>query len=165
MMAGALLFLAFAQAEAAPETCPAESEQVAALVTVRGLRAPSGLLVVYLYDDDPRRFLQHGQSIRRIELPVTSRDAVRLCLVAPRTGRYAVTARHDVDGDRRRLDPQDGGGFSRNPRLSLARLRPRLSDVLIELDHGVTPVELVLNYRYGLRIRPADPVTPLEPHP
>ena len=48
----------------------------------------------------------------------------------------------------------DGGGFSRNPRLSLTNLRPGYENVAFNVARGVQPVNVVLNYRYGLSIRP-----------
>ena len=149
-----LAALALAAEQPSATACSAVGDQAAALVIIRGLRAPTGLLVLYLYGDDPNAFLQHARSLQRIELPVTSLAPGPVCLVAPRPGRYAVSVRHDVDGNRRRIDMSDGGGFSRNPRLSLLHLRPELGDVLIRLDRGVTPVEIVLNYRFGLTVRP-----------
>ena len=132
----------------------------AVLATISGLRAPTGLLVVYLYGDRPGDFLEHARSIQRVELPVHSLEPVFVCLRAPGAGRYAVSVRHDVDGNRRRFDMNDGGGFSRNPRLSLAAPRPRLDEVLIDVGPGVVSVEVVLNYRYGLSIRPVRRRTP-----
>ena len=45
-------------------------------------------------------------------------------------------------------------GFSRNPRISLTNLRPNYNNVAINVGRGVTPVSVVLNYRFGLAIRP-----------
>jgi uncharacterized protein (DUF2141 family) len=134
-----------------PTVC---AEGPAAAVTIRGLRAPTGLLTVYLYGDRPADFLEHARSLQRIEIPVESADPVQICLPAPRPGRYAVSVRHDVDGNRRRHDMNDGGGFSRNPRLSLTRLRPPLNSVLIDIGEDAMPVDIVLNYRFGMSVRP-----------
>lgn len=128
----------------------------AAAVTISGLRAPTGLLTVYLWSEDAAAFLQHGRSLRRVELPATS-GPVRLCLPAPRPGRYAVSVRHDVDGNRRRYDLNDGAGFSRNPRLSLARTRPAIGAVLLSIGPGPTGVDIVMNYRFGMSVRPVEP--------
>ena len=122
-------------------------------MTVSGLRAPTGFLTVYLWSDDPGAFLENGRALQRIELPAAS-GPVRLCLPAPRPGRYAVSVRHDVDGNRRRYDLDDGAGFSRNPLLSLTRTRPALSAVLLTIGAGATPVEIVMNYRFGLSVHP-----------
>lgn len=126
----------------------------AVAVTITGLRAPSGLLTIYLWSDDAGAFLEHGRSVRRIERPVASAGPARVCLPAPRPGRYAVSVRHDVDGNRRRYDLNDGAGFSRNPPLSLTRPRPALQDILVSIGDGVVPVEVLLNYRFGLTVRP-----------
>lgn len=136
------------------QDCVAAPGQAAAHVAVRGLRAPTGLLVVYLWADERSAFLEHGRSLVRVEAAVDSRTPPAICLQAPAPGRYAISVRHDVDGDRRRLDSSDGGGFSRNPRLSLAHLRPAMREVLIALGPGTTSVEIVLNYRFGLTVRP-----------
>lgn len=126
----------------------------AAAVTIDGFRARTGLLTVYLWSDSPTAFLEHGRSLRRIELPVPSRGPARICLRAPSAGRYAVSVRHDVDGNRARYDLDDGAGFSRNPRLSLTRTRPALATVLVVIGEGAVPVGVVMNYRFGLSVRP-----------
>ena len=48
----------------------------------------------------------------------------------------------------------DGGGFSRNPRLSLTSLRPRYQNVAVNVGQGVLGLNVVLNYRFGLSVRP-----------
>lgn len=139
----------------AAAVCPGAPGQLGFDVTVRGFRAPSGHIRVYVYGDDAGAFLQRGRWIRRVELPVSSVEPLRVCMTVDRPGRYAISIRHDVDGNRQRTDWNDGVGFSRNPRLSLGRLRPRLEEVTVSLESGVAPIEVVLNYRYGLQIRPA----------
>lgn len=148
---------ATAQTANAPISC---APAPAVLATISGLRAPTGHVVVYLYGDRPGDFLEHARSIQRIELPVRSLAPILACLRAPGAGRYAVSVRHDVDGNRRRFDMNDGGGFSRNPRLSLTNPRPALDEVLIDLGPEVERIEVVLNYRYGLSVRPVRQRTP-----
>lgn len=150
--AAALLALSPAMAGGQPPSSACGSGPAAA-VTIDDLRAPTGLLTAYLWSDDPDAFLEHGRSLQRIELPAAP-GPVRLCLPAPRPGRYAVSVRHDVDGNRRRYDLNDGAGFSRNPRLSLTRTRPALATVLVTIGAGATPVDIVMNYRFGLSVRP-----------
>ena len=75
-----------------------------------------------------------------------------ICVSLPRAGRYAVAVRHDIDGDGN--DWGDGGGFSRNPRLSLTSLRPRYQNVAFDVGGGIQNVNVVLNYRFGLSVRP-----------
>ena len=123
-------------------------------VTVHGFKAPTGYILVYLYAADQRRFMEHNQWIGRIELPVRSLAPVLLCVPAPGPGPYAISVRHDVDGNRQRTDMNDGGGFSRNPHLSLLHLRPRVDAVALTAAPGVQRVDIVLNYRQGLRVGP-----------
>jgi uncharacterized protein (DUF2141 family) len=123
----------------------------AVLVNINGFKARTGNVRVNIYSD-PRTFLQRGRYIRQINLPVTRAGAMPICVSLPRSGRYAVAVRHDVDGDGN--DWGDGGGFSRNPRLSLTSLRPRYDNVAINVGEGVQPLGVVLNYRFGLTVRP-----------
>jgi uncharacterized protein (DUF2141 family) len=122
------------------------------LVTVNGFKARTGNVRVALYGSDPARFLERGQTVRKIDLPVSGAGPMRICVAVPHPGRYAVAVRHDLDGNGR-SGWNDGGGFSRNPRLSLTSLRPRYDTVAISAGRGVTAVNVVLNYRYGLSIR------------
>ena len=123
------------------------------LVTVDGFRTRTGNVRVALYGGDPAKFLGRGQTLRKIDLPVSRTGAMRVCVAVPSPGRYAVAVRHDVDGNGR-SGWSDGGGFSRNPDISLTRLRPSYDSVAIQAGRGVTPVHVVLNYRFGLSIRP-----------
>jgi len=124
----------------------------ALLVTVNGFKARTGNLRVNVYGPDPALFLERGRYVRQINLPVTRSGAMPVCVRLPRAGRYAVAVRHDVDGDGN--DWGDGGGFSRNPRLSLTNLRPRYQNVAFSAGAGVQNVGVVLNYRFGLNVRP-----------
>ena len=125
----------------------------AVLVTVDGFRQRTGNIRVAIYGSDPARFLARGQTLRKINVPVTAAGPMRICVALPGPGRYAVAVRHDVNGNNR-SDWSDGGGFSRNPRVSLTNLRPRYDNVAINVGRGVTPIGVVLNYRFGLAIRP-----------
>lgn len=126
----------------------------AVLVTVDGFRQRSGNIRVAIYGSDPRLFLARGQTLRKINVPVTASGPMRICVALPGPGRYAVAVRHDVNGNNARGDWSDGAGFSRNPRISLTNLRPNYNNVAINVGRGVTPVSVVLNYRFGLSIRP-----------
>lgn len=132
--------------------CRAGSGRTAVLVNVSGFKARSGNVRVNVYGNDPARFLESGQYVRQINLPVSA-GAMPICVALPGPGRYAVAVRHDVDGNGR-SGWSDGGGFSRNPRLSLTNLRPNYNNVAINVS-GVAPVNVTLLYRYGLSIRPA----------
>ena len=141
-----------AQAALGPDAPACRGAGPALLVTVNGFKARAGNLRVNVYGPDPALFLERGRYIRQINLPVTRTGAMPVCVRLPRAGRYAVAVRHDVDGDGN--DWGDGGGFSRNPRLSLTNLRPRYQSVAFNVAGGVQNVGIVLNYRFGLTIRP-----------
>lgn len=133
--------------------CRAGSGQSAVLVNVNGFKARTGSVRVNVYGGDPARFLERGQYIRQINVPVTRAGAMPICVALPSAGRYAVAVRHDVDGNGR-SGWSDGGGFSRNPSLSLTNLRPRYENVAISVGRGAVPVNVTLLYRFGLSVRP-----------
>ena len=147
-------FAAPASAQLGPDAaaCRGGNGQ-AVLVTVDGFRARTGNIRVAIYGSDPRQFLARGQTLRKINVPVTGAGPMRICVALPGPGRYAVAVRHDVNGNNH-SDWGDGGGFSRNPRITLTNLRPNYNNVAINVGRGVTPVNVVLNYRFGLSIRP-----------
>lgn len=133
--------------------CRAGAEAPAVLVRVAGFKARTGMLRVQVYGGDPADFLAKGRKLKRIELPVTSGGPMDVCVALPRPGNYAVAVRHDVDGSGK-SGWDDGGGFSRNPHLSLVSLKPRYEDVVIGIGAVPKEIEVVLNYRQGLAIRP-----------
>ena len=142
-----------AQAVLGPDAAACRGNGPALLVNVDGFKARTGNIRVNVYGGDASRFLARGQYIRQINLRVTRAGAMPICVSLPSAGRYAVAVRHDVDSDG--IDWGDGGGFSRNPRLSLTNLRPSYQNVAFNVARGVQPVSVVLNYRYGLSVRPA----------
>ena len=123
----------------------------ALLVAVRGLKAPSGRLRVQTYGARPADFLAKGRKLRRVDLPVTA-TAMDVCIALPGPGRYAVAVRHDTKTNG--SDWNDGGGFSRNPRLSLFNYEPKHSQVAIDVGVGVIRVPVVMQYRNGASIGP-----------
>jgi len=158
--AGAALALALALA-AAPGAAQAMGPDAAAcragdrpavLVTVDGFNRRTGNVRVAIYNN-PNTFLDRGATLKKIDLPVTRGGPMRICVALPRAGSYAVAVRHDVDGNGR-SGWSDGGGFSRNPDISLANLRPRYQNVAVNVGQAALPVRVVLNYRFGLSIRP-----------
>ena len=140
------------QADAA-SACASGSVQPAVRATIRGFRDGTGTLRVYLYPNDEAAFTEPRRWLQRIVLPIRSRAPVSVCLPAPAPGLYAVSIGHDTNDNRRR-DMDDGLGYSRNPRLSATRLKPRLRDVVVAVDQGPRDVEVVMNYRFGLSVRP-----------
>lgn len=158
LAAGAITAFALAATPAAAQLgadaahCRAGGNGV--LVNIEGFRARTGNIRVALYGSDPSKFLARGQTIRKVNVRVTPGGIMSVCIAVPGPGRYAVAVRHDVDGDNASGDWSDGGGFSRNPRISLTNLRPRYDNVAFQAGHGVTRLRVVLNYRFGLSVRP-----------
>ncbi len=133
--------------------CQAGASDSALLVNVSGFKSRSGRVRINVYGSNPSEFLAKGKMLRRIELPVSAQD-MRVCVALPKAGRYAVAVRHDADGNGK-SGWTDGGGFSRNPALSLAKLKPSYSEVAIEARSGIANVPVVLKYRQGVSIGPA----------
>ena len=124
----------------------------ALLVSVSGLKSRAGTLRVQLYGANPADFLAKGKKLRRIDVPVRA-DAMDVCVAVPQPGRYAVAVRHDADANRK-SGWNDGGGFSRNPQISLSSLTPKYRQVAINVPPGVHRVPVVMQYRRGLSIGP-----------
>lgn len=124
----------------------------ALLVRVGGFKATRGMLRVQVYGSNPADFLAKGKKLRRVDVPVSA-GYMEVCVDVPGPGNYAVAVRHDADGNGK-SGWSDGGGFSRNPRISLIHLKPAFNDVVIQVGRGVRPVDVVLNYRRGLSIGP-----------
>lgn len=141
-----------AAAPVGPDAARCVAGNDALLVNVTGFKSLGGHLRVQLYGPNPADFLAKGKKLRRIDLPVTA-DVMDVCLALPEAGRYAVAVRHDANGNRSN-DWNDGGGFSRNPRISLTNLEPRYNAVAITVGPGVHRVPVVMQYRRGLSIGP-----------
>lgn len=139
-----------------PAACRSGSHRPAVLVRVEGFKRVGGNLRVQIYGGDPAQFVKGGERLARIDMPVRNAPS-EVCVALPAPGRYAVAVRHDVDGDGKG-GVNDGGGFSRNPDITLAdmlaRRMPRYEDVVIAVGAAPKPVEIVLNYRQGLSIKP-----------
>lgn len=148
-----------ARAAMGPDARACDGGASAFLVNVHGFKAAQGVLRVQLYGGNPGDFLKKGRKLRRIELPVRGTGAMPVCLAVPRAGTYAVAVRHDLDGNGK-SGWKDGGGFSRNPRLSLMDLKPAHAKVAVAVGGGVRPIDVVLNYRRGLSIGPVRTARP-----
>jgi uncharacterized protein (DUF2141 family) len=132
-------------------SCRPGSNGPALLVSVTGFKSRSGRVRVQVYNAS--NFLMKGQRVRRVDLPVTA-PTMPVCVALPGPGTYAVAVRHDVDGDNAKRDWDDGGGFSRNPKITLVDLKPSFSEVAVPVGKGVRSVSVTLNYRRGLSIGP-----------
>ncbi|MFS0736057.1 DUF2141 domain-containing protein [Sphingomonas sp. 1P06PA] len=133
--------------------CARGGGEAAVLVNVEGFKQRSGMLRVQVYGDNPADFLAKGRKLKRIDVPVSRTGPMAVCVALPQPGQYAVAVRHDVDGNGK-SGWNDGGGFSRNPRISLTSLKPDYREVAIPVGRGVREVGVVLNYRQGLSIKP-----------
>lgn len=144
---------AAAQAALGPDaaSCKPGASDPAVLVNVNGFKNRAGKVRVQLYPANAD-FLGKGKWLRRIDLPVTGSGPMRVCVSVPKPGNYAIAVRHDTKGNG--SDWNDGGGFSRNPKISLTDLKPKYSEVAIAVGAGVKPIDVVLNYRQGLSVKP-----------
>lgn len=132
--------------------CHAGSNEAAILVNINGFKARTGNIRVQLYHANDE-FLARGRWLQRVDIPVTRGGPMPVCITTPGPGRYAIAVRHDVDGNGS-SGWNDGAGFSRNPDISLTNLKPNVSRVAFQVGPGVTPISVVLNYRFGLSIHP-----------
>ena len=123
------------------------------IVHLAGFKQPTGRVKVSLYGADSSRWLAKGGKITRVKVPVTARS-MDVCLPVPAPGRYAVAVHHDlnVNGER---DRQDGGGYSRNPKVSLLNPKPSFNKAAFEVGNGPAKVGVTLLYIKGLGVGPA----------
>jgi uncharacterized protein (DUF2141 family) len=129
------------------------------LVAVEGLKDRSGKLELEVYPANDSDFLEDdnilisaGKTFRRVEQRVPSSGPVRLCVRVPSAGSYSVSLLHDRDGDRKFTWRIDGIGFAGNPKLGWSK--PHASDARAIARSGPTQIEIVMNYRRGLGMRP-----------
>ena len=123
------------------------------LVRVSGLKKPSGTVKVAVYAADG--YLAKGGKLRKVVVPVRSTDPMDVCIAVPSAGRYAVAVHHDLNGNGDK-DPNDGGGYSRNPRLSITNLKPPFGKTAVRVGAAPRQVTVMLQYRNGLLIRPVN---------
>jgi len=129
------------------------------LVSVEGLKDRTGKLKLEVYPSRDPDFLADddilisaGKVFRRVEQVVPASGPVQLCVRLPSAGRYAVSLLHDRDGDRKFSWRIDGIGFAGNPRLGWGK--PAASAASAVAHSGPTQIEIVMNYRRGLGMRP-----------
>ena len=125
----------------------------ALLVTVRGFSTDVGAVRVQLYRTDDGSFLEKGAWIARAERKRDGKSEMRFCVPTPGPGRYGVAVRHDSNANGK-SDWSDGGGFSRNPSLSVLKLKPEAAKVEVRVDHQPVALDIVMQYRSGLSIKP-----------
>ena len=143
--------LAFsAEAEAAAGCVPGKPS---VLVHVAGIKDARGQVKVSLYGADRSRWLVKKGRISRVKLPVTGRS-MDICMPVPAAGRYALAVHHDynLNGER---DRQDGGGYSRDPKIGLLNPKPDFSKASFTVGEGPAHVGVTLLYVRGLGVGPA----------
>jgi len=154
--AGAALIAAtMALATAAPASAVGRcsSGQPSVLVHVAGFKQPQGLVKVSLYGGDSSRWLAKGGRIGKLKVPVTG-HSMDICMPVPAPGRYAVAVHHDLNLNGER-DRQDGGGYSRNPKVSLLNPKPTFGKAAFTVGEGPARIGVTLLYVKGLSVGPA----------
>ena len=152
--AGAALF-AVAGSAANPATAATGGSCIAGkpsvVVPVAGFKQPRGKVKLSLYGAD--HWLNKQGRISKVKVPVTG-SAMDICMPVPAPGRYAVAVHHDfnVNGER---DRQDGGGYSRNPKVSLLNPKPPFAKAAFTVGNGPARVGVTLLYINGLSVGPA----------
>ena len=143
-----LAFAAPAAAQLGPDAAACRSgggaTGSAILVNVNGFRERTGNLRVQLYRADST-FLARGRWLQRIDLPVTRAGPMRVCVPVAQPGSYAIAVRHDMDGNGS-SGWNDGGGFSRNPRIRMGP--PRFDEVRFQV--GASGSRQIVQMKYLL---------------
>lgn len=124
------------------------------IVHITGFKQPRGQVKLALYGSDTRRWLVKKGRISRVKLPVTGK-AMDICIPVPAPGQYAVAVHHDLNFNGER-DRHDGGGYSRNPRVSLLNPKPSLSKTVFPVGNGPARVAITLLYIKGLSVGPVE---------
>ena len=124
----------------------------AVLVQVSGLKNGAGKVRVQAYGPGAANYLKKGEWAGRVDVPLSGRRSLDICLPLPAAGQYSVAVRHDANANKK-SDWNDGAGFSRNPRLSLLG-RPSFGQTAVAVRGGPTRVNVVINYRRGMTVGP-----------
>ena len=131
------------------------SGKPAILARVTGFKSATGTVAVKLYQSGPK-FLEKGAYIRKVEVPVTRTGPIDVCVPVPTSGRYALSVRHEVKGEKSR---SDGGGFSGNPNMSVIdvvlKRKPDPDQVTFSVNGTTRVVPVVLKYLQGGSLRTA----------
>jgi uncharacterized protein (DUF2141 family) len=125
----------------------------AVLVHVAGFKQARGKVKVSVYGPGSSRWLAKDGRVGRAKVPVTGR-AMDICVPVPAPGRYAVAVHHDLNTNGER-DRHDGGGYSRNPKVSLLNPKPAFSKAAFQVGNGPARVGVTLLYVKGLGVGPA----------
>ena len=122
-------------------------------VVVSGFKQPAGTIKVTLYDGDPKRYLVKRGKLHNVIVPVHSTAPIEICIGVPAPGLYAIALHHDLNGNDEK-DRADGGGYSRNPKLSIFNLKPGFNRTGFRVGDGPTRTAITLQYVRGFSIGP-----------
>lgn len=135
----------------------ADDRGPAVLVEIVGLKKRAGTLRVQSYGGDTSRFFEKGAWLDRIDVLVPTSGTISVCVPVPRPGTYAISVRHDMNGNGK-SDMADGGGMSGNPDISLIDLmfkkKPSTREVAFAVGDRVRTITVTMNYVQGGAFRP-----------
>ena len=157
LMAAATPLSAAGAAVLGPHADDCDGTKPAMLVRVEGLKSRTGTLRVQSYGGDPARYFDKGAYLERIEIRPPAAGPVDVCMPVPRAGLYAVSVRHDANGNGSVDVGSDGGGFSGNPSYSLfdAMFKRKPSPIQVQVRvAGLARVPVILNYVHGTSLGP-----------
>ncbi|MCY7280447.1 MAG: DUF2141 domain-containing protein [Sphingomonas bacterium] len=124
----------------------------AILVRVAGLKSGAGKVRVQAYGPGAAKYFKKGQWAGRVDVPLSGRRSVDICLPLPAAGHYSIAVRHDANANKK-SDWNDGAGFSRNPKLNLLS-RPSFAQTAVAVQRGPARINVVINYRQGMTVGP-----------
>jgi uncharacterized protein (DUF2141 family) len=140
-----------------PQAALCDSNKSAVLVTVSGFKKRVGTVSVRLYANNKATFLERNKWLARVDVPVAKSGAMAICLPVAKPGSYAVSVRHDMNGNKK-SDRADGGGLSGNPNMSLTDVllqkKPNIAKSLFSVSTTTARVSVILNYVDGLSFGP-----------
>ena len=140
-----------------PHADDCNGSKPAMLVHVQGFKSRTGIIRVQSYGGDPANYFEKHAYLERVEVRTPPAGPVEVCMPVPRPGVYAVSVRHDANGNGGVDIGSDGGGFSGNPNVSLfdAMFKRKPSPVQVQVKvNGLTNVPITLNYVHGASVGP-----------
>ena len=129
-----------------PHADACDGSRPAMLVRIQGLKSRTGVLRVQSYGGDPARYFDKHTYIERVEVRTPPAGPVEVCMPVARPGFYAISVRHDANGNGSADVGNDGGGFSGNPNLSLFDVifKRKPSPVQVQvLPYSTSPQQVV----------------------
>lgn len=139
--------------------CRASEPGPAVRVDVRGLKDRKGKLILELYPENDKDFLQAdkiliaaGKPFRRVPVSTPGSGPISVCVRAPGPGRYAIALLHDRDGNGKFGLSSDGVGFANNPKVGLSK--PKAKSAAVAINSGTRNISIVMNYRRGVGVGP-----------